>query len=102
MIGPKRRQRGSSSILTIVLFIEDTQLPGLRQEFRELPAGGSGYDLSLMLGVGDKGVTGRFEYARALFSQSTIERIAKSYIHLLEAVADTPDSRLKALRISRL
>jgi len=88
--------------LTIVLFIEDTQLPGLRQDFRELPAGGSGYDLSLMLGVGDKGVTGRFEYARALFSQSTIERIAKSYIHLLEAVADTPDSRLKALRISRL
>ncbi|MFC8361396.1 amino acid adenylation domain-containing protein [Streptomyces griseorubiginosus] len=57
-------------------------------------------DLDLQLTEGaDGSLTGRFEYATALFDRTTVERMADHLLRLLEAVTADPDARLSAAAI---
>jgi amino acid adenylation domain-containing protein len=52
------------------------------------------YDLSLYLEDQPDGIQGYFEYATALFDQSTIARLSQQFVVLLEAIAKSPDNAL--------
>ncbi|MFF7279700.1 non-ribosomal peptide synthase/polyketide synthase [Streptomyces griseorubiginosus] len=57
-------------------------------------------DLDLQLTEGaDGSLTGRFEYATALFDRATVERMADHLLRLLEAVTTDPAARLSAADI---
>jgi len=82
------------------LGIVDLQLPGLHISPCPIPRTTTQYEL--MLGMAGNGpeLSGVLTYATALFKQSTIERLAGYFTHLLETVADNPAVVLSDLRLS--
>ncbi|MFB4300962.1 amino acid adenylation domain-containing protein [Actinomadura sp. NTSP31] len=78
--------------------ISDFDLPGVRMEPVEPDATRARCDLSLMVEEGAGGVlTGRLDYATALFDPSTAERMMDHYVRLLGAAVAEPDRPLSRL-----
>jgi non-ribosomal peptide synthetase component F len=75
----------------------DLELPGLVQEFSELPTGYGAYELSLIVLVGENNLTGRLEFMRMLFSQSSAERMVRKFLCILNSVVAIPDVNLREL-----
>lgn len=60
--------------------------------------GVTGFDLELTVSEADDQITG-FIYNQSLFSRSTIERIGRQFLRLLEELVADPGRRLSALRL---
>jgi amino acid adenylation domain-containing protein len=61
--------------------------------------GRSKFDLSLALGDGPEGFQGSIEYSTELFDAGTIERLARGFARILEAMTAAPETRISALPI---
>ncbi|MBZ4409176.1 amino acid adenylation domain-containing protein [Myxococcus sp. XM-1-1-1] len=72
------------------------QLPGLTVDAVELHPGTSKFDLTLSLEESADGLVGVFEYATALFSPATIERMARHLRALMEHVVRHPHASIHA------
>jgi len=81
------------------LQIEETlpQLPNLTLEWRNLDAGTSQFDLSLVIEEEKDRLCGIIEYNRNLFEQNTVLRFQTHYTALLKAILDDPRRALAAL-----
>ena len=67
------------------------ELPDLRLEPLALDAGSAKYDITLTLTEGESGIVGSAEYNTDLFDASTIERMMRHYVRLLEGAAADPE-----------
>ncbi len=67
------------------------ELPDLRLEPLALDAGSAKYDITLTLTEGESGIVGSAEYNTDLFDASTIERMMRHYVRLLEAAVADPE-----------
>ncbi|MBZ4421504.1 amino acid adenylation domain-containing protein, partial [Myxococcus sp. RHSTA-1-4] len=67
------------------------QLPGLLSEALELHTHTSKFDLTLSLEEGPEGLSATFEYALALFTPRTVQRMAAHYAQLLHSLVQSPD-----------
>src|SRR5262249_17504195 len=65
----------------------------------EVKRGTAKFDLRLDLWEVAQGLQSRFEYSTDLFEAATIERVAKRYGNLLEAIVANPDQRIGDLRL---
>src|SRR6185437_13446019 len=63
---------------------------GLKRRGLEVPPATAKFDLSLYLVDGPRGIDGTFEYATDLFDASTVDRLAASFVTLLEGIAASP------------
>ncbi|MCP3060169.1 amino acid adenylation domain-containing protein [Myxococcus sp. K38C18041901] len=72
------------------------QLPGVTVDTMELHPGTSKFDLTLSLEESADGLVGVFEYATALFSPATIERMARHLRALMEHVTRHPHASIHA------
>ncbi|MBT5228779.1 MAG: amino acid adenylation domain-containing protein, partial [Methylococcales bacterium] len=79
--------------------IETVTLADLVLSPVELDAGGSKYDMTLMVLEGQKGYSGLWEYNTDLFDEQTIATMAQAYLHLLDAAIETPDSHINWLAV---
>ncbi|MEV6880724.1 amino acid adenylation domain-containing protein [Streptomyces sp. NPDC051135] len=66
------------------------ELPGLLLEPIPMDTGTSKFDLSLELTPTDQGFDAVVEYASDLFDETTVQRFARHYVRLLEAMVDAP------------
>ncbi|HSG39439.1 MAG TPA: amino acid adenylation domain-containing protein, partial [Thermoanaerobaculia bacterium] len=66
------------------------ELPGLKAEPLDTDAGGSRFDLTLLLRDSEDGFVGSVEYAVDLFDAGTVERLLGHYRTLLEGVVTDP------------
>lgn len=77
---------------------EPDYLPGLDAEMVSTPASGTAFDLALdLLSRSDGRISGRMQYATALFDPDTAERIGAAFITLLAAAVAEPDAPLARL-----
>ncbi|WP_256584097.1 non-ribosomal peptide synthetase [Pseudomonas sp. SDI] len=72
-------------------------LPGLYVEGLELASSTAQLDLTLETYDAAEGFTARFVYATDLFEASTIERMARHWLNLLEGIVAAPDTRVADL-----
>ena len=77
--------------------IPEMNLTDLELSSFDVDYGTAQYDLNLSLFEGPAGMVGWFEYNRELFDETTIRRWAAMYQRLLEAVVETPETRLDTL-----
>jgi amino acid adenylation domain-containing protein len=73
------------------------ELPGLRSESVEIDGGMTKFDLTLSLVDKKRGIAGHIEYSTDLFRSDTIERMARHFQVLLEAIAADPDQSIATL-----
>ncbi|MFF1961859.1 amino acid adenylation domain-containing protein [Streptomyces sp. NPDC058220] len=74
---------------------EPPALPGLEVELTPTPATGTPFDLVLdLMGGSDGSLSGRMQYATALFDAGTMRRLADGYAELLRGVLAAPDAPL--------
>ncbi|MET8927084.1 amino acid adenylation domain-containing protein [Streptomyces sp. NPDC004623] len=77
---------------------EPDHLPGLDTEMISTPASGSAFDVSLdLLSHPDGRISGRMQYATALFDPDTAERIGAAFTTLLTAAVAEPDAPVARL-----
>ncbi|WP_093750618.1 non-ribosomal peptide synthetase [Streptomyces sp. DvalAA-19] len=77
---------------------EPDYLPGLDAEMVSTPASGTAFDLALdLLSRSDGRISGRMQYATALFDPDTAERIGAAFVTLLAAAVAEPDAPLARL-----
>jgi amino acid adenylation domain-containing protein len=67
------------------------EIPGLSVSFMNLETGTAKFDLSLSMVDGERGLNGILEYNRELFDATTIRRMIKHFIRLLEGVTEHPE-----------
>jgi len=72
-------------------------LAGLEMIPVRLTSGTAKADLNLTLSRGPAGLTGSIEYATDLFNRTTIQRLARRFERLLDAVAEAPDEPVDLL-----
>ncbi|WP_147094800.1 non-ribosomal peptide synthetase, partial [Myxococcus fulvus] len=72
-------------------------LPGVTVEHLELHPGTSKFDLTLFIEETPHGLNGVFEYATALFSPTTLARMAEHLRNLMEQVARNPHAPVHSL-----
>ena len=77
--------------------VDELALAGLRLEGMPLASGAAKFDLTLAMEERGDELTGVFEYATDLFDAATIERMARHFENLLEAVVAKPEQRLREL-----
>ncbi|MEI6147969.1 MAG: amino acid adenylation domain-containing protein, partial [bacterium] len=98
---PKRRASYppvfQASIRVLQDETEGLALTGLRQDYNIVLSGGTAYDLTLFVEAGNNAGSGRLEYNRALFSESTIHRMAGHFLRLLEGIVANPDEPIGSL-----
>ncbi|MGP3976837.1 amino acid adenylation domain-containing protein [Streptomyces sp. 8N114] len=70
---------------------------GLEAEPVANGAGTAKFDLSLALHETDSGLDGHLEYSTDLFARGTADRLARSYVRLLERIVQHPDAELAGL-----
>ena len=75
------------------------RLPGLDVRSIAISNRSSKFDLSLMIYPEPAGLNFTWEYRTDLFDESTIERLAREYHSLLEAIVANPDQRLSELSL---
>ncbi len=76
-------------------------LPGISATIDPSTASEAKFDLLLQASRTDAGLIVQLEYARALFSASTMERFLDAYGRLLEALVSSPSSTLDELALFR-
>ncbi len=76
------------------------RLPGIRCEVMPAFGGGAKCDLGILLDEVDGGVEGWLEYNTHLFNRATIQRLARRFESLVDAVVTNPDRNLNALGVS--
>jgi amino acid adenylation domain-containing protein len=76
---------------------ERIELPGILLTRIDIDWTTSHFDLMLYLHESEEGVSGVFEYAVDLFDRATVQRMADSFITLLEGIAANPDSAVHEL-----
>ncbi|NYT96284.1 non-ribosomal peptide synthetase, partial [Salinispora sp. H7-4] len=77
------------------------ELPGVKTAPYEGTGGGAKFDLDLQLReAADGSLSGRLEYATALFDETTAERLADHVIRLLGAAVANPDTHLSDLDLA--
>ncbi|MFT9668808.1 amino acid adenylation domain-containing protein [Streptomyces rhizosphaericola] len=77
---------------------EPDYLPGLDAGMVSTPASGTALDLALdLLSRSDGRISGRMQYATALFDPDTAERIGAAFVTLLAAAVAEPDAPLARL-----
>ncbi|HEX6910323.1 MAG TPA: amino acid adenylation domain-containing protein, partial [Longimicrobium sp.] len=96
------RSLSRNLVFQVMFLLDETpqgpfRLPGLDLVPVDVDPGTSMFDLTLQVEGSDDGLTGRLEYATALFDGSTIARMAEHLCVLLRAAAADPDSRISAL-----
>jgi hypothetical protein len=74
-------------------------LPGLRASQIDVHCGTSKFDLVLNLWEQDQGLRGRLEYNTDIFLPSTIERLLRHYLRLLNSIVSHPDVRIGQLEM---
>ena len=78
---------------------EGPALPGLKMTEAWDVSAGAKFDLIMLVYTGAAGLTVGIEYATDLFDETTIERLVKHYINLLEQVVEEPDARVNELQL---
>ena len=73
---------------------ESDQTLGLNEEYREIPPGGTRFDLGLIVGIRGNGADCRLEFNRDLFTEATVRRLADCFLRLVESIAADADVRL--------
>ena len=77
---------------------EPDHLPGLDTEMISTPASGTAFDLALdLLSQPDGRISGRMQYATALFDPDTAERIGAAFVALLAAAVAEPEAPVARL-----
>jgi amino acid adenylation domain-containing protein len=76
---------------------EATALAGLEMTPVRLSSGTAKADLSLTLSRGPAGLAGSIEYATDLFDRTTVQRLARRFERLLDAMAEAPDEPIDTL-----
>jgi alpha-ketoglutarate-dependent taurine dioxygenase len=78
--------------------LDALELPGLT--LRPLPVDfvASKFDLTLLVGESDAGLSGNFEYNTDLFDAATVRRMAGLLAVLLERAVSEPDARVETLK----
>ncbi|MEV8569816.1 amino acid adenylation domain-containing protein, partial [Streptomyces sp. NPDC051322] len=78
----------------------DFRLPGVETEPLEATSRVSRFDLSLQLGErADGSVRGTLEYSTALYDRTTVERLARHFVRLLDSAVAHPDLPLSRLEM---
>ncbi|PRX06025.1 UNVERIFIED_ORG: amino acid adenylation domain-containing protein, partial [Actinomadura viridilutea] len=102
-----RRSLARHPLFQVMLTLQNNpeaqiDLPGLRVAVEPVDVGVAKFDLEFLLEPyrdGRGGLAGTIEYARDLFDQATVERLAAWYVDVLEAVAADPETTLGDLRL---
>ncbi|MEW2484833.1 amino acid adenylation domain-containing protein [Streptomyces sp. NPDC048411] len=78
----------------------DFRLPGVDAETLHATSQVSRFDLTLQLReAADGSVTGTLEYSTALYDRTTVERMARHFVNLVESAVADPDLRLSRLEL---
>ena len=77
--------------------MRELALGGLRAEPVMMESGTAKFDLALVVIETGEGLSASIEYATALFDARTIERLARHYCALLEAIVADPETRVSRL-----
>jgi non-ribosomal peptide synthetase component F len=77
--------------------VESLEMPGLRVEGVETESGTARFDLTLEMGEGGDGLWGSFEYARDLWEEATVARLAEGLGRLLEQMSG--EKRISELKL---
>jgi amino acid adenylation domain-containing protein len=93
------RDTGRQPLFQVMFAMQTEQpssfaLPGLKFEAIESESLTAKFDLNLFLTESPQGLVGVFEYNTDLFEATTIARFATHFERLLQAVAQTPQTRL--------
>jgi amino acid adenylation domain-containing protein len=96
------RSLSRNQIFQAVFLLDETpvrafRLPGLELAPVAVESDTSMFDLTLALARDEDGLTGRLEYATALFDASTAARMTEHLCVLLGGIAADPDARLSRL-----
>ncbi|MFD5780299.1 amino acid adenylation domain-containing protein [Streptomyces sp. NPDC126933] len=76
----------------------DFRLPGVAAEALRATSRVSRFDLTLQLGeYGDGAVRGALEFSTALYDRTTVERLVRHFVRLLESAVAAPDLPLSRL-----
>jgi non-ribosomal peptide synthetase component F len=100
---PKRHR--SRTPLFQMLFVmenvplETLHLPGLTMTPMPSQADTARFDLALFVREQDGGIVTKWTYKTDLFDRSTIQRLARQYLVLLENIVAAPDTRLNELAL---
>jgi non-ribosomal peptide synthetase component F len=73
------------------------RLPGLEITHLPLPRGTAKFDLTLFLAENDGQLDGSFEFSTDLFDATTISRMARHFLRLLEGIAADPHQQISDL-----
>ena len=99
-----QRSLSHSPLFQVLFVLENVplrvpELPGLELSLIEQESEITKYDLSLNLVELDGEIGGSIEYNTDLFDRSTIERLSRHYLMLLESVLANPDEKLSAFAL---
>lgn len=75
------------------------RLPGIMLEPLDVHSGTSTFDMTLVVGESEEGLSLSIEYNTDLFNLSTIQRLVRHYQTILEAVVENPEQRIAFLRL---
>ncbi|MCU1758985.1 amino acid adenylation domain-containing protein [Pseudomonas sp. 14P_8.1_Bac3] len=78
---------------------ERIDLPGLTLEFLDTGTSQAKFDLSLDVTYSPQGIEASVEYSRDLYAAATIERLARHWQNLLQALIDDPSRALGELSL---
>ncbi|KAF1061953.1 amino acid adenylation domain-containing protein [Burkholderia gladioli] len=101
LVRPERHP-GHAPLVQAALTLQNTphrelSLPGLALEPIETLQASSKFDLSVHLGERDGRLGGVIEYDSDLFARATVERMARHFLRLLDAIVAAPAARLDTL-----
>ncbi len=77
--------------------METLELPGLSVSPLEFDSGTAQFDLAVHLYEGEEEIRGHFEYNTDLFDSSTINRMVKHFLTLLEGIVSNPKQSISDL-----
>jgi aspartate racemase len=97
-----QRDPGCHPLFQVMFVLQNTSddtlmLNGTRAEPLPVDTGTTQFDLTLELSETPQGLTGKVEYATALFEAATIERLIGHFQMLLEGIVARPEARLSEL-----
>ncbi|KEO82533.1 non-ribosomal peptide synthetase [Tumebacillus flagellatus] len=76
---------------------DPVDLEGLHVQTGLLDNGTSEFELMLVLGERDGRIGGRLEYSSDLFEAETVERMVQDFLHLVDMLVQSPETRLSEL-----
>ncbi|HEX5716217.1 MAG TPA: amino acid adenylation domain-containing protein [Thermoanaerobaculia bacterium] len=96
------RNLSHTPLFQVVLVVQNTPqetfaLPGLRMSLLPVDTRTAKFDLTLVMGRGDKGLAGYAEYNSDLFDTATVDRLLGHLACLLSAAVNDPETALSEL-----